>query len=334
MSIFSCDTIVALGNSTKSGNVIFAKNSDRPVNEAQPLVICEAEDHQEGKMLQCTYIEIPQVRHTYRVIGSRPHWIWGFEHGMNEHKVIIGNEAVWSKEKVEEGNAFLGMDLLRLGLERGKTAYEAMHIIITLLEKYGQGGNCTYGKETYYHNSFIIADPGEAWILETVNRRWIAKRVKDAEGISNLYSITDKWEEASSDIKEHAYKMGWYDRTIPFNFAKAYSAMSDMVQIAYPRWKRLNQLLQREKGNITIDTMKAIQRDHYEGELIEPRFSPADGIQTTICVHSPGVDGTKTAAASVAELTKDTMPVWYHCFSNPCASVFIPCYLEGELRKS
>ena len=42
MEVFSCDTMVALGNSTKSGNLIFAKNSDRPLTEAQPLVVYPA----------------------------------------------------------------------------------------------------------------------------------------------------------------------------------------------------------------------------------------------------------------------------------------------------
>ena len=114
MEFYSCDTMVALGNSTRSGNILFAKNSDRPVNEAQPLVLFEAADHAPGEELKCTYITIPQVEHTYRVMGSQPYWLWGFEHGMNEHKVVIGNEAVWSKEEEETENGLIGMDLLRL----------------------------------------------------------------------------------------------------------------------------------------------------------------------------------------------------------------------------
>lgn len=45
MGIYSCDTMVALGNSTRSGHVIFAKNSDRPVTESQPLITFAAADH-------------------------------------------------------------------------------------------------------------------------------------------------------------------------------------------------------------------------------------------------------------------------------------------------
>ena len=83
MELLSCDTMVALGNSTKSGNVIFAKNSDRPLGESQPLQKFEAADYAEGELLSCTYITIPQVNHTYKVLGSKPFWMWGFEHGIN-----------------------------------------------------------------------------------------------------------------------------------------------------------------------------------------------------------------------------------------------------------
>ena len=75
MEVFSCDTMVALGISTKSGNLIFAKNSDRPLTEAQPLVVYPAGDHKPDEMVQCTYIKIPQAAHTYRVLGSKPFWI-------------------------------------------------------------------------------------------------------------------------------------------------------------------------------------------------------------------------------------------------------------------
>lgn len=64
---------------------------------------------------QCTYIEVEQVPKTHAVILSRPSWLWGAEMGANEHGVCIGNEAVWTKEPVEEGEALLGMDLLRCG---------------------------------------------------------------------------------------------------------------------------------------------------------------------------------------------------------------------------
>lgn len=331
MEMLSCDTMVALGNSTKSGNVIFAKNSDRPLTEAQPLVIIPGSEYGEGDTVQCTYIEIPQVAKTNKVMGSKPYWIWGFEHGMNEHNVVIGNEAVWAREPEEAENGLLGMDLLRLGLERGKTAYEALHVITELLERYGQGGNAAVGAPHRYCNAFLIADSEEAWILETCNRRWVARKVKDVAGISNCYSTEEHWDEESGDIKEYAYSQGWITPDVPFNFAKVYGQMSLKHRAAHPRYARLNKMLARDKGSITIETMRVIQRDHFEGEIIEPRWSPADGLHVSICMHNMLDSASKTAAASHIELKKDTDNIWWNAFAVPCMSIFAPYSINAEL---
>jgi secernin len=83
-------------------------------------------------------------------------------------------------------------------LERSKTAYGAMHVIIELLEKYGQCGDCEYQGEwgkANYHNSFLIADPSEAWVLETAGRYWVAKKLTHGVySISNIYSIENDWD--------------------------------------------------------------------------------------------------------------------------------------------
>ncbi len=137
-----CDTWVAMRDATADHSVILAKNSDRPPMEAQLLVQLPHSRHERGATVKCTYIEIPQVEETYETIGSKIWWAFGYEHGMNDYDVAIGNEAVYSKEPYQWGDGLLGMDLVRLGLERGKTAYEAMHVIIALLENHGQSGDC------------------------------------------------------------------------------------------------------------------------------------------------------------------------------------------------
>lgn len=64
-------------------------------------------------VLQCTYIQIPQAEHTHAVVLSRPSWLWGAEMGANDKGVCIGNEAVWTREAIDPGEALLGMDLVR-----------------------------------------------------------------------------------------------------------------------------------------------------------------------------------------------------------------------------
>jgi secernin len=160
----SCDTLVALAPATADGSVILAKNSDRPADESQPLFQAPRANHPPGTLLKCQYLKLPQVKKTFAVIGSRPHWLWGFEHGVNDCGVAIGNEAVFTKEELPEAG-LLGMDLVRLGLERGKSARQALEVMVALLEQYGQGGAAYEHLNWGYSNSFIIADSVEAYLL-------------------------------------------------------------------------------------------------------------------------------------------------------------------------
>lgn len=176
----SCDTFVALPPATVENRIIFGKNSDRLCDEVQEVVYFPAAVHDNLRgHLKCTYIEIDQVPETYAAVLSRPAWLWGAEMGANEHGVCIGNEAVWGREEVCDEEALLGMDLVRLGLERADTAEKALDVIVDLLEKYGQGGNCSEdGMAFSYHNSFLVADRKEAWILETAGKYWAAEKVQ------------------------------------------------------------------------------------------------------------------------------------------------------------
>jgi dipeptidase len=54
-----CDTLIALGNSTKEGNVIFGKYSDRPSSEMQLITYNPSETHLRDEEVTCTYITIP-----------------------------------------------------------------------------------------------------------------------------------------------------------------------------------------------------------------------------------------------------------------------------------
>jgi dipeptidase len=133
-----CDTPVVLPNTTVDGSG-HPRQEQRPrPNEAHHLLLVPAADHPAEEKVQCTYISIPQVRHTHAVLLAKPFWIWGAEMGANEHGVVIGNEAVFTRVPYDNAPGLIGMDFLRLALERAENAYAALQVITGLLETHGQ----------------------------------------------------------------------------------------------------------------------------------------------------------------------------------------------------
>ena len=258
-----CDTFIALADATSDGAIIFGKNSDRPHGEIQDVVEFPAYDYKKETHLDATYLQIPQAGHTYAVILSKPRWMWGAEMGANEHGVVIGNEAVWTNQPYRD-TGLLGMDLLRLGLERGATAYEALQVITALLEEFGQGGNCAEYFAMTYHNSFLIADKKETWVLETADKYWVAERLTSGtRSISNNLSIR-----GAGDLR-HADLEGEKD----LNFAKMFSADGYQQQISpYSREGHVRQLCRMHEGLFDVVTAQSILRSHEGGICMHGEF--------------------------------------------------------------
>ncbi|XP_029967349.1 secernin-3 [Salarias fasciatus] len=289
----SCDTFVALPPSTEGQRIIFGKNSDRPCDEVQEVVYFPATDYGAGQKVECTYIEIDQVGHTFAVVLSKPAWLWGAEMGANEHQVCIGNEAVWGRERADEDEALLGMDLVRLGLERADTASKAVDVITELLEKYGQGGPCMEDECGFtYHNSFLISDRKEAWLLETAGKHWAAERVEGGyRNISNQYGITTKIDKEHPEMREYARIQGWWDGKTEFNFAAVYSFLTTArIEASGSRYCEGKKLLEQSNGHITAETMMDILRDKDSGINMEGMFMTT-GSMVSVIPTDPALPG-------------------------------------------
>jgi len=324
-----CDCLVAVGAESADGVSLFAKNSDRPADECQPFLQVPGAMHPPGSTVRCTHLEIPQVAETYRVMGHSPWWVWGFEHGVNEHGVAIGNETVFSREPVESVPGLIGMDLVRLGLERGRTARGALEVIATLLETHGQGGAAFARGAAGYHNGFVLADPDEAWLLQTTGRRWAARRAR-LDAASNHLSLGTDWEIGARDLDSFARAAGWWLGAGRLDFAAAYRNPAVPGRISEGRLRRARELLARARGGVSVATLRAALRDHLEGEGVRlPGTTPADEAHFTLCMHAPPV-GTTTASL-VAPLPQERglpWPVWIG-FGTPCTGMLLPVYLEG-----
>lgn len=295
-----CDTMVSL---TDHG-VLFAKNSDRDANEAQVLRWYAAADHAPGTRVRCTWTEIDQVPHTHAVLLSQPWWMWGAEMGANEHGVVIGNEAVFTRRTGEKrGGTLLGMDLLRLALERSRTAEDAVLTIVDLLERHGQGGSCSHEHPRFtYDNSFLVADPGHAIVLETAGRQWATEHVTGGgRSISNGLTIPD--------------------------FAAEYAdPVRGRVAACSVRRSRTQAAASHAAG--PGDLMAAL-RDH--GDAAGPRWSPVNGALSAPCAHAGGlVTSTQSTASWVADL-RGAPRHWVTGTSAPCTSVFKPVTVDRPL---
>jgi len=294
-----CDTLVVVA----PDRVLFAKNSDRNPNEAQLLDWQPRRRHPAGGHLRCTWIEIDQVPETHAVLLSRPFWMWGAEMGANEHGVVIGNEAVFT-DQPRAATGLTGMDLLRLALERASTARSAVDVITTLLERYGQGGGCGHEDRSFsYHSSFLVADPEEAYVLETAGIRWDVERVSSGvRSISNALTIPG---------------FSHHHAALPTYFAQA----------------RHRQAITGSCAASTPRDLMTVLRDHGRTGPA-PRWAPVMGAKAAPCMHAGGgwKATSQTTGSWVAELTPGgPQRHWVTATSAPCTGLFKPVRVDEPL---
>ncbi|MHA1621550.1 MAG: C69 family dipeptidase [Candidatus Heimdallarchaeaceae archaeon] len=338
-----CDTVVAVGKSTKDGSIILGKNSNRVPNEVHNVEYVKGKKHEANAKVKCTYITIPQAKETYDVLLLKPFWMFGCEMGSNEFGVTMGNEAVYSKEPIRD-TGLLGMDLMRLALERSKTAKGAIEIITNLLEKHGQGGQCTYNfKGRDYHNSFIIADTKEAWVLETADRFWIAEKVKGIRTISNILSIGREYDLIHPELIDHAINKGYCKNEDDFHFAdnfrpkfRVYHLLqesqprSELFAKGFDRQQCTTALLLRNKGKITPEDVMEVLRNHNIKPEKEATWSASKAKADSPCHHATGYTlPDQTTGSLVSHLKKDIQVHWVTGTSSPCTSTFKPVFLPN-----
>ncbi len=288
------------------GRVLFAKNSDRDPNEAQLLDWQPHRGHAIGSRVRCTWIEIGQVAETNAVLLSRPFWMFGAEMGTNEHGVVIGNEAVFTRGPTQR-IGLTGMDLLRLALERAASATEAVSVITELLELHGQGGGCGHEhRNLSYDNSYIVADPRQAYVLETDGREWAVEQVTSgARSISNGLTIASFADGRSQRVRTH------------FSRCRVRQAVT---QAGADRAMSAHDLMTVLRGHGTGAGSSA------------PHYSPVTGAMAAPCMHAGGLAAaSQTTASWVAELTAGGVAHWCTATAAPCTGLFKPVRVDEPL---
>lgn len=286
-----CTTFMAQGSAVAGGGTVIAKNRDQSINTLSEVAVKESAKHAEGDKYKAATIEIPEVSETYKFVGSRTAGRWGYGMGINEYQVIASDNDGNSRDYMEFEAGLHDNDVIRLILERAKTAREGVTVVARLVEEYGQSWNGIM---------FEIGDPDELWIVEVAGKRWAAKCYKDTvTARSNQFQLEADYDISSADLYSFAKEMGWTDAAEgeKISFRGTYA-----TDILYPksndnikqrpsveklyntemRYQRAMELLNTAVGNgpISIKQFMAMNRDHFDtytlpsGKVIDMKQVP------------------------------------------------------------
>lgn len=289
----ACTNFIVGKKASADGSVICTYNADS-YGSFDGLCHYPAGKHAKGTMRDIVDWEskkligkIAEAPETYNVIGN-----------INEYQVTIGETTYGGRSEMVDPKG--GIDygsLIYLGLQRSKTAREAIKVMTTLVETYGY---CSEGE------TFTICDPNEAWIMEMMGKGpgskgvvWVAQRIPDNAicGHANQsrigkFNMKDKDNVMySKDVVKFARKMGWYSgKDADFNWKMTYAKpdfsgrriCDARVWAFFNRFvKGMDRYLPWAMGKdehaedmplwvvpdrkLSVQDVEAAMRDHYEG---------------------------------------------------------------------
>lgn len=361
-----CTTFMANGSMVEGGGTLIAKNRDQSMQTLSEVTIEEAAAHASGDTYRAAYIEIPQASETYRFVGSKTAGRWGYGMGVNEHGVSASDNDANSRDYLQFKEGLHDNDVIRLILERAKTAREGVDVVAALVEEYGQAWNGIM---------FEIGDKDELWIVEVTGKRWAAKRYKDTyTARSNQFQLKDDYDLCSEDLVSFAKEMGWAkgDKE-KIDFTAAYSSrvlypddnegIKDRpnceslynTQVRYDRAMELLKSAVDVDGLISARDLTAFVRDHFDtytlpsGKVVDMQQIPfyshelcdwygrewyvdapeKDTIDVSIYLRAPcshDLGWGATSATGILCTQPDRPAVMLHSYMPPCMGTFVPFF--------
>lgn len=226
VSSFSCTNLIVGKKASKDGSVLCSYSAD---SYGMFIGLCHypAGKHKPGEMRKIYdwdtnkyWGEIPEAPETYNVIGN-----------INEWQVTIAETTYGGREEMCDSTGLIDYgSLIYIGLQRSKTAREAIKVMTSLVEKYG------FNSEG---ETFTICDPNEAWIMEMQGKGpgskgvvWVAQRIPDDAICAHAnqsrirrFDMKDKKNVMySKDVVKFAREKGWFSgKDSEFSWADAYA---------------------------------------------------------------------------------------------------------------
>jgi dipeptidase len=291
---FACTSLIVTKGASTDGSTMITYSADAHTLYGE-LYFSPAADYAQGAMRDVYEADtgkhlgkIPQVRHTYSVVGY-----------MNEHQLAISETTYGGREELhnKEGKLDYG-SLMWIALERAKTAREAIAVMAELVEAHGY---CSEGE------TFSIADTSEVWMMDMIGRGpkekgavWVALRVPDGyicahanQSRIRTFPLDDPENCLyARDVISFARKMGYFKgEDKDFSFMDAYAPLNfeglrmcearvwQMFRRAAPSLKLGSELVKGEEGKrpeplplwvkpdarLSVHDAMELMRDHFEG---------------------------------------------------------------------
>ncbi len=306
----------------------FGKNSDRHPAEPQSLCLVPRRERSETTGRPGGNLAIPDAGLSYLL--SKPSWIWGGEMGINEAGVAIGNEAVFSRFKPDKAGV-LGMDILRAVLGGASSAKDAVDLICCFTEKFAQGGNGAFKGSMHYNNSYLVADPRGAYIVETAGKRWAWRAADSKDAISNCYCIEEDYKRLDTQTRKEIApvneRAACSDEADPGRKGVKQSFKAHVENRFYLRFSK-----GEERRDLSLSLLgKAADLSAFLGVLrSHGPYDPAKPWprhMESLCMHSGGFPASATTASLAVEYRGDSALVWFTGTSYPCLSLYKPIIL-------
>lgn len=291
----ACTNLIVGKAASADGSVIVSYSADS-FGMFGHLYHSPAATHSQGEMLDiydwdtAQYLgQIKQVPKTYNVIGN-----------INEFQVTIGETTFGGRPELADSTGIIDYgSLIYIALQRASTAREAIQVMTDLVKEYG------------YHSegeSFTVADPNEAWILEMIGKGpgvrgavWVAVRIPDDciaahanQSRIHKFNMEDKENcMYSPDVISFAREKGYFNGVNKdFSFADAYNPL-DFGGLRYCEarvWSfyrrhntEMDKYLSYIKGEtsepmplyikpdkkVSVRDVQQDMRDHYEGTPLD-----------------------------------------------------------------
>ena len=304
VNAWACTNLIVGKKASSDGSVIVSYSADSygmfgflchyPAAINESGVMRDIYEWDTGKYLG----QIKEAKQTYNVIGN-----------MNEFQVTIGETTFGGRPELVDSTGIMDYgSLIYVALQRSRTAKEAIKVMTDLVKEYG-----------YYSSgeSFTVADPNEAWILEMIGKGpgvkgavWVAVRIPDDciaahanQSRIHKFDMNDKNNCLySPDVISFAREKGYFSgMNKDFSFADAYCPLdfSGLRACEARVWSFFNMynktigkaylsyiegtskepmpLYIKPDRKISVRDVQQAMRDHYEGTPLDITSDPGAG---------------------------------------------------------